>query len=97
MANKEKETYIGSLISADFEEGTMEFEIDTEFFVQAGKYALVPLEEYEKTQHQKELIEKLKFTLEKFLRVTKKYEVGNYSENIYDCYQEAESILNETK
>ena len=43
-----RETYIGELISADFEEKTMEFEIQSDFIVQKGKCAIVPIEEYNK-------------------------------------------------
>ena len=40
--------YEGKLISADFEESTMEFEIQHEFTVRAGDYVILTKEEYEK-------------------------------------------------
>ena len=42
------EIYKGKLISADFEESTMEFEIDHEFTVRAGEYVIMTAEEYER-------------------------------------------------
>lgn len=51
----------------------------------------------EKTTSQQQTIERLRKCLSNLLRVTKNYEVGNYSENIYDCYQEAEQLLNTTE
>lgn len=38
--------YKGKIISADFEEGTMEFEIEHEFTVKAGEYVILTDEEY---------------------------------------------------
>lgn len=49
------ETYFGNLISADFEESTMEFEIETEFTIKKGRYAIVPMVEYEKLVNGAEL------------------------------------------
>jgi len=42
------ETYNGKLISADFEESTMEFEIQHEFTVKAGDYVILHKADYEK-------------------------------------------------
>jgi hypothetical protein len=42
------ETYNAKLISADFEESTMEFEIQHEFTVQAGDYVILHKADYEK-------------------------------------------------
>lgn len=40
--------YKGKLISADFEESTMEFEIEHEFSIKAGQYIIFSVEDYEK-------------------------------------------------
>jgi hypothetical protein len=42
------ETYNAKLISADFEESTMEFEIQHEFTVKAGDYVILHKSDYEK-------------------------------------------------
>ena len=42
------ETYNAKLISADFEESTMEFEIQHEFTVKAGDYVILHKADYEK-------------------------------------------------
>lgn len=42
------ETQIGTMITGDFEENTMIFKIDGKMTLTAGKYAIVPIEEYNK-------------------------------------------------
>ncbi len=39
--------YKGKLISADFEESTMEFEIAHEFTIKSGEYVILSKEDYE--------------------------------------------------
>lgn len=39
-------TQIGKLITGDFEENTMTFEIEGEMILQAGQYAIVPIDKY---------------------------------------------------
>ena len=41
------EVYNAKLISADFEESTMEFEIQHEFIVRAGDYVILHKSDYE--------------------------------------------------
>lgn len=41
------ETQIGTMITGDFEENTMIFEIDGKMTLAAGKYAIVPIKEHE--------------------------------------------------
>lgn len=42
------EVYQGKLISADFEESTMEFEIQHDFTVKKGDYVIIPKADYQK-------------------------------------------------
>lgn len=39
-------TQFGELVTGDFEENTLTIEIDGEMTIQAGKYALVPIDDY---------------------------------------------------
>ena len=39
--------HIGQLITGDLEENTMLFEIEGEMILKSGKYAIVPIKEYE--------------------------------------------------
>ena len=41
-------TQFGEVVTGDFEDNTITFEIEGAMTVQAGKYAIVPIEEYEK-------------------------------------------------
>ena len=41
-------TQIGDLVTADLHEGTLTIEVGEEMVAQAGKYAVVPISEYEK-------------------------------------------------
>ena len=39
-------TQFGELVTGDFEENTLTIEIDGEMVIQAGRYALVPIDDY---------------------------------------------------
>ena len=39
--------HIGQLITGDLEENTMLFEIEGEMILKSGKYAIIPIKEYE--------------------------------------------------
>jgi hypothetical protein len=41
-------TQIGTAITGDFEDNTMTFEIEGAMVLAAGKYAIVPIEDYDK-------------------------------------------------
>jgi hypothetical protein len=41
-------TQIGELVTADLHEGTLTIEVGKEIIAQAGRYAIVPIEDYEK-------------------------------------------------
>ena len=41
-------TQIGDLVTADLHEGTLTIEVGEEIVAQAGKYAVVPIDEYKK-------------------------------------------------
>ena len=41
-------TQIGDSATADFEDNTWTFEMPKEFRIAAGKFAIVPMEEYER-------------------------------------------------
>ena len=41
-------TQFGELVTADLHEGTLTIEVGEEIIAQAGKYAIVPIEDYEK-------------------------------------------------
>jgi len=90
-------TYKGTLFSADFEQGTMEFQIDGEFTVRAGEYAIVPTNEFEQQQ---QLIERLKINLENMVYYANQLE-GAPDELWLKSFRvatvEAETLLKETQ
>jgi len=49
-------TQIGTMITGDFGENTMTFEIEGDMILKAGKYAIMTIEEYEKLINQTDKI-----------------------------------------
>lgn len=63
----ESEIYKGTLVSADFEEGTIEFEIEGQFIVRAGKYIIIREEECQKNSNLMEQNKRMKHHLKVYL------------------------------
>jgi len=49
---KYKGTQFGTLLSGDFSEKTLTFEMDSDFFIQAGEYALLKKDDYDEMVHE---------------------------------------------